>query len=165
MEARRGGSSSGTGSEDREDRAAAAALHSEIVRLRSRRSDEDEEGRHVAVLCGVVGVHRELEEEPRLRDPVGSAGHGGFRCDGSDGGGDRKLLVWEGGGGGDRGGGGVCFAAVACAAVSAWLSSNRKNVGRVLSLSCNGLIDSLIDQIVDGLFYETTDLSDWSDEV
>ncbi|PQM36101.1 stress enhanced protein 2 chloroplastic-like [Prunus yedoensis var. nudiflora] len=60
---------------------------------------------------------------------------------------------------------GVCLAAVACAAVSAWLSSNRKNVGRVLSLSCNGLIDSLIDQIVDGLFYETTDLSDWSDEV
>ncbi|CAB4283598.1 unnamed protein product [Prunus armeniaca] len=60
---------------------------------------------------------------------------------------------------------GVCLAAVACAAVSAWLSSNRKNVGRVLSLSCNGLIDSLIDQIVDGLFYETSDLSDWSDEV
>ncbi|EPS72792.1 stress enhanced protein 2, partial [Genlisea aurea] len=50
--------------------------------------------------------------------------------------------------------GGVCAAAVAGAATFAWFSSNRKRVGRFFTLSCNSIIDSLIDQIVDGLFYE-----------
>ncbi|KAM1837411.1 hypothetical protein EV1_018995 [Malus domestica] len=54
---------------------------------------------------------------------------------------------------------GVCLAAVTCAAVCAWLTSARTRVGRIFSLSCNTLIDSLIDQIVDGLFYDDpTDL-------
>ncbi|KAF7850611.1 hypothetical protein BT93_L5213 [Corymbia citriodora subsp. variegata] len=59
---------------------------------------------------------------------------------------------------------GVCFGAVACAAFFAWFSSARTRVGRIFSLSCNTLIDSLIDQIIDGLFYES-ELSDWSDEI
>ncbi|KAI6699687.1 hypothetical protein NL676_014011 [Syzygium grande] len=59
---------------------------------------------------------------------------------------------------------GVCFGAVACAAFFAWFSSARTRVGRIFSLSCNTLIDSLIDQIIDGLFYES-ELSDWSDDI
>lgn len=59
---------------------------------------------------------------------------------------------------------GVCLGAVACAAFFAWFSSARTRVGRIFSLSCNTLIDSLIDQIIDGLFYES-ELSDWSDEM
>ncbi|XP_030534986.1 stress enhanced protein 2, chloroplastic [Rhodamnia argentea] len=59
---------------------------------------------------------------------------------------------------------GVCFGAVACAAFFAWFSSARTSVGRIFSRSCNTLIDSLVDQIVDGLFYEG-ELSDWSDEI
>ncbi|MGI4421856.1 hypothetical protein ACR2V7_25745, partial [Klebsiella pneumoniae] len=57
---------------------------------------------------------------------------------------------------------GVCLGAVTCAAIFAWFSSARNRVGRIFTLSCNTFIDSLIDQIVDGLFYEDK-LSDWSD--
>ncbi|KAI4345180.1 hypothetical protein L6164_012328 [Bauhinia variegata] len=57
--------------------------------------------------------------------------------------------------------GGVCLAAVTCAALFAWFSSARNRVGRIFKLSCNSFIDSVIDQIIDGLFYE----SDWSDEL
>lgn len=60
---------------------------------------------------------------------------------------------------------GVCLAAVTCAVVAAWMSSARTRVGRIFTLGCNSFIDSLIDQIVDGLFYEPTDLTDWSDDV
>ncbi len=59
---------------------------------------------------------------------------------------------------------GVCLGAVTCAAVFAWFSSARNRVGRIFAIKCNTLIDSLIDQIVDGLFYDT-ELSDWSDEL
>ncbi|KAJ4715586.1 stress enhanced protein 2, chloroplastic [Melia azedarach] len=60
--------------------------------------------------------------------------------------------------------GGVCLGAVAFAAIFAWFSSARTRVGRIFTLSCNTFIDSLIDQIVDGLFYES-ELNDWSDEI
>lgn len=60
--------------------------------------------------------------------------------------------------------GGVCMGAVACAAVFAWFSSARTRVGRIFTSGCNTFIDSLIDHIVDGLFYET-DSNDWSDEI
>ncbi|KAG8373307.1 hypothetical protein BUALT_Bualt11G0010400 [Buddleja alternifolia] len=59
---------------------------------------------------------------------------------------------------------GVCLAAITSAAILAWFSSNRTRVGRIFTISCNTFIDSLIDQIIDGLFYET-DISDWSDEI
>lgn len=60
--------------------------------------------------------------------------------------------------------GGVCLGAVTCAALFAWFSSTRNRVGRIFSISCNTFIDSVIDQIVDGLFYES-EQSDWSDEL
>ncbi|XP_047972894.1 stress enhanced protein 2, chloroplastic [Salvia hispanica] len=56
---------------------------------------------------------------------------------------------------------GVCAAAVASAAVFAWFSINRNRVGRILTIGCNTFIDSLIDNIVDGLFYD----SDFNDEM
>lgn len=61
-------------------------------------------------------------------------------------------------------GGLACFTAILGAAVFAYFSSNRNKVGRIFTLGCNTFIDSLIDRIVDGLFYET-DISDWSDEI
>ncbi|KAI8030384.1 hypothetical protein LOK49_LG01G02429 [Camellia lanceoleosa] len=60
---------------------------------------------------------------------------------------------------------GVCFAAVTCAATFAWFSSARNRVGRIFTVGCNSFIDSLIDQIVDGLFYDGGEPSDWSDEM
>ncbi|XP_020206861.1 stress enhanced protein 2, chloroplastic [Cajanus cajan] len=59
--------------------------------------------------------------------------------------------------------GGVCLGAVTCAALFAWFSSARNRVGRIFTVSCNAFIDSVIDQIVDGLFYEG-DPTHWSDE-
>ncbi|GKV25286.1 hypothetical protein SLEP1_g34744 [Rubroshorea leprosula] len=59
---------------------------------------------------------------------------------------------------------GVCLGAMTSAAIFAWLSSARNRVGKIFTVSCNAFFDSLIDQIVDGLFYES-ELSDWSDEV
>ncbi|KAL2521425.1 Stress enhanced protein 2 [Forsythia ovata] len=59
---------------------------------------------------------------------------------------------------------GVCLAAVTSAAIIAWLSSARKRVGRMFTIRCNTFIDSLVDQIIDGLFYEI-EPSDWSDEI
>ncbi|KAF3440460.1 hypothetical protein FNV43_RR18744 [Rhamnella rubrinervis] len=58
---------------------------------------------------------------------------------------------------------GVCFGAVACAAIFAWFSSARTRVGTMFSITCNTFIDSLIDQIVDGLFYDGQ-LDDWSND-
>ncbi|KAF7834221.1 stress enhanced protein 2, chloroplastic [Senna tora] len=60
--------------------------------------------------------------------------------------------------------GGVCLAAVTCAALFAWFSSARNRVGRIFTVGCNSFIDSVIDQIVDGLFYDS-ELRDWSDEL
>lgn len=59
---------------------------------------------------------------------------------------------------------GVCLGAVACAAAFAWFSSARNRVGQGFSIGCNSFIDSLIDQVVDGMFYET-DLKDWTDDI
>ncbi|XP_050377017.1 stress enhanced protein 2, chloroplastic [Argentina anserina] len=59
---------------------------------------------------------------------------------------------------------GVGLAAVTCAVVAAVMTSARTRVGRIFSLGCNSFINSLIDQIVDGLFYDT-DITDWSDDV
>ncbi|XP_022752018.1 stress enhanced protein 2, chloroplastic-like [Durio zibethinus] len=59
---------------------------------------------------------------------------------------------------------GVCLGAMASAAAFAWLSSARNNVGRIFTLSCNSFIDSVIDRIVDGLFYES-DPNDWFDDI
>ncbi|KAG8383451.1 hypothetical protein BUALT_Bualt04G0014600 [Buddleja alternifolia] len=60
--------------------------------------------------------------------------------------------------------GGVCLAAIASAAVFAFFSSNRNRVGRILTIGCNTFIDSFIDNVIDGLFYDI-DISDWSDEI
>ncbi|KAK1391946.1 stress enhanced protein 2, chloroplastic [Heracleum sosnowskyi] len=59
---------------------------------------------------------------------------------------------------------GACVAAITCAATFAYFSSARNRVGRIFTIGCNTFIDSLIDQIIDGLFYES-ELSDWSDEI
>ncbi|BAT73335.1 hypothetical protein VIGAN_01080900 [Vigna angularis var. angularis] len=59
--------------------------------------------------------------------------------------------------------GGVCLGAVTSAALFAWFSSARNRVGRIFSVSCNAFIDSVIDHIVDGLFYEG-DPTDWPDQ-
>ncbi|KAD7478428.1 hypothetical protein E3N88_01564 [Mikania micrantha] len=61
-------------------------------------------------------------------------------------------------------GAGACLAAIAFAAAFAWFSSARNRVGGVFSVRCNTFIDSLIDQVVDGMFYET-DINDWIDEI
>ncbi|KAI9116931.1 hypothetical protein K1719_011930 [Acacia pycnantha] len=60
--------------------------------------------------------------------------------------------------------GGVCLGAVAFAAMFAWFSSARNRVSKMFKIGCNTFIDSVIDQIVDTLFYES-ELSDWSDEL
>ncbi|KAF8047773.1 hypothetical protein N665_2835s0002 [Sinapis alba] len=59
---------------------------------------------------------------------------------------------------------GAGLGAMGCAAVFAWLTISRKRVGKIFTVSCNSFIDSLVDQIVDGLFYDTKP-SDWSDEI
>ena len=59
---------------------------------------------------------------------------------------------------------GMCVAAITCAATFAYFSRARYRVVRIFTLGCNTFIDSLIDQIIDGLFYES-ELSDWSDEI
>ncbi|KAJ0239243.1 Stress enhanced protein 2 [Hirschfeldia incana] len=59
---------------------------------------------------------------------------------------------------------GAGLGAMGCAAVFAWLTISRKRVGRIFTVSCNSFIDSLVDQIVDGLFYDIKP-SDWSDEI
>lgn len=58
---------------------------------------------------------------------------------------------------------GICFAAVACAAIFASVSAARNRVGTIFTVGCNSFIDSLIDNIVDGLFYDS-ELTDWMDE-
>ncbi|CAN1157792.1 Stress enhanced protein 2, chloroplastic [Linum perenne] len=60
--------------------------------------------------------------------------------------------------------GGACFGAVVFAAIFAWVSSARNRVGKIFTFGCNSFIDTIIDDLVDGLFYDT-DLSDWSDEL
>ncbi|CAN1223973.1 Stress enhanced protein 2, chloroplastic [Linum grandiflorum] len=58
----------------------------------------------------------------------------------------------------------ACLGAVVFAAIFAWFSSARNRVGKIFTLGCNSFIDSLIDDIIDGLFYET-EPSDWSDDI
>ncbi|KAG0476236.1 hypothetical protein HPP92_013077 [Vanilla planifolia] len=59
---------------------------------------------------------------------------------------------------------GLCLAVVASAASFAWFSSAKARIGQMLTLSCNSFVDSLVDNIVDGLFYEG-DPMDWYDEM
>lgn len=59
---------------------------------------------------------------------------------------------------------GVCLGAIISAAAFAWFSSTRTRVGRIFTISCNSFVDSLIDNLIDGLFYEGN-LSDWSDDI
>ncbi|KAA8546904.1 hypothetical protein F0562_003333 [Nyssa sinensis] len=49
---------------------------------------------------------------------------------------------------------GVCLGTVTCAAIFAWFFSARNRVGRIFTIGCNTFIDSLVDRIVDGLFYD-----------
>ncbi|KAL4197678.1 hypothetical protein AMTRI_Chr04g189500 [Amborella trichopoda] len=49
---------------------------------------------------------------------------------------------------------GVCLVAVLSAAAFAWFSSARVRVGQIISLKCNAFVDSLINNLVDSLFYE-----------
>lgn len=64
----------------REDRAPAPPLHAEIVRLRrSRWPHQDSEGRRILTFLRLPRrLHRELAEEPRLRDRIRSPRHGEF---------------------------------------------------------------------------------------
>ncbi|KAJ6801789.1 putative stress enhanced protein 2, chloroplastic [Iris pallida] len=57
---------------------------------------------------------------------------------------------------------GVCAAVVALAAAFAWFSRARSRIGSMLTLS--SFVDSLIDDIIDGLFYDI-DLRDWTDKM
>ncbi|XP_010472192.1 PREDICTED: stress enhanced protein 2, chloroplastic [Camelina sativa] len=59
---------------------------------------------------------------------------------------------------------GAGLGAMGCAAIFAWLTISRNRVERIFTVSCNSFIDSLVDQIVDGLFYDTKP-SDWSDDL
>ncbi|XP_065873233.1 stress enhanced protein 2, chloroplastic [Euphorbia lathyris] len=54
--------------------------------------------------------------------------------------------------------GGVCLVGIICSATFAYFSSARNRVGGIFKSSCNTLIDSLIDDIVDGLFYNDDDI-------
>ncbi|KAG9451193.1 hypothetical protein H6P81_011158 [Aristolochia fimbriata] len=58
---------------------------------------------------------------------------------------------------------GAGLGAILFAAAFAWFSSNRTRVGKIFTVSCNTFVDSLIDNLIDGLFYES-ELNDWSDE-
>ncbi|RHN42992.1 putative chlorophyll A-B binding protein [Medicago truncatula] len=53
--------------------------------------------------------------------------------------------------------GGICFGAVTLAAMFAWFSSARTRVDRIFTVSYNSFIDLLIDQIIDGLFYDDSE--------
>ncbi|XP_078429632.1 stress enhanced protein 2 [Wolffia australiana] len=54
-------------------------------------------------------------------------------------------------------------AVVGCAAAFAAASSARSRIGRMIVLGYCSFVDALIDNLVDGLFYDS-ELSDWSDE-
>ncbi|XP_021759163.1 stress enhanced protein 2, chloroplastic-like [Chenopodium quinoa] len=60
---------------------------------------------------------------------------------------------------------GACMAAVGCAAAFAYSYNARKRVGRIFSVSCNAFIDALIDNIVDGLFYENDEVEQSKDNL
>ncbi|GLJ50627.1 hypothetical protein SUGI_1078510 [Cryptomeria japonica] len=50
--------------------------------------------------------------------------------------------------------GGVCLASIFCAAGLAWASRAKSQVANIFSARCNEFVDTVIDQLVDGLFYE-----------
>lgn len=58
---------------------------------------------------------------------------------------------------------GVCLAVVGSAATFAWFTSARNRIGQIFTVSCNAFVDSLIDNLVEALFYDS-ELSDWSDD-
>lgn len=59
---------------------------------------------------------------------------------------------------------GLCVAVVASAATFAYFSNARARIGQIFTLSCNQFVDSLIDNLIDGLFFDS-ELSDWSDDI
>lgn len=59
--------------------------------------------------------------------------------------------------------GGACLLGVLCSALFAYFSSARNKVGTLFTTSCNSFIDSLIDDIVDGLFFFQADDFDDND--
>lgn len=50
--------------------------------------------------------------------------------------------------------GGICMASIVGAAGFAWASCAKTRVSDVFSDRCNKFVDTVIDQLVDGLFYE-----------
>ncbi|KAI3872762.1 hypothetical protein MKW92_022404 [Papaver armeniacum] len=59
---------------------------------------------------------------------------------------------------------GACLAAVVFSAAFAYLSSARTKVNRVFNVKCNSFIDLFIDNLIEGLFFES-ELSDWVDDL
>jgi len=59
---------------------------------------------------------------------------------------------------------GVCMAVVVCSAVFASMSSAKAGIAKQLMLGCNNFVDSFVDNIIDGLFFDD-DPTNWSDDV
>lgn len=60
---------------------------------------------------------------------------------------------------------GICMVVVVCSAVFASMSSAKIGIGKQLMLGCNNFVDSFVDNIMDGLFFEDDDPRNWSDDV
>lgn len=59
---------------------------------------------------------------------------------------------------------GACLGAVVFAAAVAWVSTNKTRVGRIFTVKCNDIVDSLVDGVFDGMFSET-ELNDWTNDM
>ncbi|MCL7032664.1 hypothetical protein MKW94_008224 [Papaver nudicaule] len=59
---------------------------------------------------------------------------------------------------------GACLAAMVFSAAFAYLSSARTKVNRIVNVKCNSFIDLFIDNLIEGLFFES-ELSDWVDDL
>lgn len=58
---------------------------------------------------------------------------------------------------------GLCVAVVTLAATFAWFSSMKTRIGQMFTLSYNQFVDSLIDNLIDGLFFDD-ELGNWTDD-
>ncbi|KAI3891619.1 hypothetical protein MKX03_007585 [Papaver bracteatum] len=59
---------------------------------------------------------------------------------------------------------GACLAAIVFSAAFGYLSSTRTKVNRVFNVNCNSFIDIFIDNLIEGLFFES-ELGDWVDDL
>lgn len=59
---------------------------------------------------------------------------------------------------------GACTAVVVCSATFASMSSAKAGIAKQLMLGCNNFVDSFVDNIIDGLFFDD-DPTNWSDDV